>query len=351
MAKITIKDIAREVGVSYETVSRALNRRGRVNPETATRIRDVAKRLNYTPNALARSLRVRNTATLGVIFPCIYENEFYAGIYRGLEDALLKNDYSIFLCNSDFDTDREAQNLRSLSSQRVDGIILGTAASGLDAYPNGELIMSIIDGGTPVILVDRSVPGIPTDVVASDHLDGGYAAVRHLLQLGHRRVGCVIGPEFSSVRLRYDGYLKAHHEAGIEVDPSLVHWFSHLPNADNDGYQAARMLLSLPPERRPTALFVVNDMTAINCIRGIQDLGLSVPGDVSVVGYDDLKVSVGLTVGLTTVRQDLRRIGREVGLLFLERSGQGTGEAPAYPAYVSVPNTLVVRDSTGPLSH
>lgn len=342
---VTIKDIAREAGVSYETVSRALSNRGRVGKDTAARIREVAKRLNYRPNAVARGLRSKTTQTLGVVFPCIYANEFYAGIYRGIEDEALRHGYILFLCNSDFDAKREAAYVEALHARRVDALIFAPA----DLYeandPNGTLLQDLRDRfGMVMVLIDRRVPGLDCDYVATDHYAGATLAVRHLLDLGHRRVACLATSPVSSVQDRVQAYRDALAGAGIERDEAWLRLSTD--NYEESGASEMSQILALPAERRPTAVFATNDMVAAGAMRQALEQGLEVPGDLSIVGFDDLRLATSLPVPLTTVRQDLLAIGHQAGRAAIGRIGKPDSHGPGRDH--SVVPTLVERASSAP---
>lgn len=343
----TLKDIARKARVSYQTVSHALNSTGRVSEETLNEIRLVAKEMNYIPHGIARSLRIQNTMTLGIIFPCIYENEFYAGIYRSIEDVLLKAKYNVILCNSDFDVEREATYLRLLHEKRVDGIVIAPAIGKSQHYENAELIGMLIQKfKLPVILVDRYIEGFDTHYVGCDNVSGAYEAVEHLIKLGHRKIGCVLGPRISSVQERFKGYQKALEGYRMEFDGNLVRWFEHFSkfehsNSKSGAYYCTKDLLKT---NRPTAIFVVNDTEAIGVMKAINEMGLKVPEDIAIVGFDDSKIAAHLSVPLTTVKQDLRKIGESVAKIFLEEvnkvSVNGTKR-------IIVPCHLIIRKSSG----
>jgi LacI family transcriptional regulator len=344
---VTLKDIADQVGVSYETVSRALNNRGRVGPETARRIREVASTMGYSPNALARGLRIKNTKTLGVIFPCIYENEFYAGIYRGLEDAVVDRGYVLFLCNSNFENEREAAYLRTLGSRRVDAVVLALADHHeVETTPNAAQIAhfrSSLD--IPVVLVDRYVHTLRTDYVSSDHAGGARAAVEHLVQLGHRRIACVLSDRTTSIDERHEAYLEVLRRHGL---PYLPQWSVQTAEIEEAaGRLGLQRLQALPPGERPTAVFVTNDLGAIGAMQLAHDLGLQVPRDLSIVGFDDLRQAALVPVPLTTVRQNLREIGRRTGQLLLARLEDKT-LAPDDLQQIRVATELILRESTAP---
>ncbi|MBI4231743.1 LacI family DNA-binding transcriptional regulator [Candidatus Peregrinibacteria bacterium] len=342
----TLKHIAKKAGVSFQTVSHALNNTGRVSEKTRDVIGKIVSEIHYTPNAIARGLKVKTTKTLGIIFPCIYDNEFYAGIYRGIEDVLLAYDYNIILCNTDFEIDRETKYLRLLQEKRVDGVVLAPAIGDFNVYENSELIRNITSR-IPVILVDRYVKDVEADYVGYDNLGGAHEAVEHLIKLGHKRIGCIVGPKSTAALERLEGYKKALKQYGIAYDEELVRWFEHPTKYQHavtkpEGYYCARELIR--KNNPPTGIFAVNDTEAIAVMKALDEERLRVPKDIAVVGYEDMRIASHLSVSLTTVRQDLTKMGAGVAEIFLKRmSGECTNEA----IKVIIPNHLVVRESCG----
>lgn len=329
----TIKDVARCAGVSPTTVSYVLNKTRFVSPETEARIRQAIKELNYQPNHVARSLRAKCTMTVGMLVSDI-ANPFYADIVRGAQDVLSDKHYSLILGNTDETPGRELATLQVLIQKKVDGLIV--VATGA----NIELLHEVSHTGVSIVLVDRQLPGNWLDTVLVDDERGAYEAVRHLLQLGHRRIGAIVGRiGISTTDNRRRGYEAALHDFGVAVDPTLIQ-IGH--STIQGGITAARILLDYDP--RPTAIFAANNLMTVGALLAIKEQGLCCPKDVAVVGFDDMVWLSAFTPGLTTVAQPSYELGKRAAELLLDRL---TGHQPESPRIVTLPPKLVVRESCG----
>lgn len=303
---VGIVDIAREAGCSINTVSRALNDMPGVSAGAKARVLAAAERLHYTPSRVARSLLASSTKTLGlVVTDCT--NPFYARAIRAVEDFAFARDYSVILCNSGEDYQREMRAIRMLLESRVDGILI-TPVQG--PY---EHIAELLDRRIPFVLVGRRFEMLDTPYVTSDNVGGARTAVSHLLSLGHRVVGHVTGrQEISSVAERLAGFCQALQEHGLPLDSALV------VRGERDvegGLACARQLLACRP--RPTAIFAYNDLQALGVLRAARELRLRVPEELAVVGFDDIELSAFFEVPLTTVAQPTYELGRRaVEMLF-----------------------------------
>ncbi|QLH26369.1 LacI family DNA-binding transcriptional regulator [Streptomyces sp. Rer75] len=286
----TIADVARTAGVSPSTVSRALNREHRFyRSPSAARIRDVADTIGYAPNPVASNLRRQQTNTIGVLVPRLTDTVM-AMLYEEIATAALKRGYHTLVATTHDDPTREHESGDVLLQRRVDGLILTTART------DGGFCKDLADKGVAHVLALRAHGGSPA-AVGDDHL-GGYLATRHLTDLGHRHIALVAGPAYASSALgRRAGYEDALREAGLPVDEQVI-----LPSSFSmeSGEDAGRHLLDLVP--RPTAVFAVNDNTAIGVLSAVQRAGLRIPDDLSVVGYNDIPLAARLPVPLTTVR-------------------------------------------------
>jgi LacI family transcriptional regulator len=327
-------DVAREAGVNQSTVSRALDERQPFfRSETAARIREVARKIGYTPNPAAASLRRQSTRTVGVIMHRLTDT-VVAILYEEIVAACREQGLEALLATTDDDPEAETAGGRLLLSRHVDGLILTTAR--LDA-PSGFLAELAADG-TPYVLALRT-DGQGPAILGDDRL-GGYLAARHLLDLGHRRIGVIAGPPYASNALgRVDGFRDAMTEAGVPVDEHLVR-----PSAFSmeSGENTAAELLALPARERPTALLTVNDNTAVGVLAAARRRGLAVPQDLSVVGYNDTPLAARLPIALTSVRVPLREIGRGAVDTLLRI----IDDRPARPL-VHAP-TLIPRESSAP---
>ncbi|WP_322978227.1 LacI family DNA-binding transcriptional regulator [Pseudomonas sp. C11] len=302
----TIKDVAARAGISYTTVSHVVNGTRPVSDPVRSKVEAAIAELGYVPSGVARSLRVRATGTLGLLLPNA-SNPYFAELARGIEDHAERNGYSVILCNSDDDIDKQLRYLRVLLERRIDGLIVATVAS------DAAFAEALANLRVPLVLVDRSLDGVDADQLRVDHEQGAYLATRHLLELGHRRIVCIGGPASTQVaQLRAAGYQRALAEAGIEAQAVV-----DCPFTSPAGHAAAQTLLSA--ELRPTAIFAGNDMIALGVLRAAAERELQVPQQLSVVGFDDIEVSRYLHPALTTVGQCIGQLGEQVAARLLER--------------------------------
>ncbi|MFC3996102.1 LacI family DNA-binding transcriptional regulator [Nocardiopsis sediminis] len=324
----TIHDVARLAGVSTSTVSRVLD--PRVPPSrsaAAERVRRAADELGYTPHSVASSLRRRGTSTIGVLVPRLTDTVM-AILYEELARACQARGYFAVVATTDDHPDTQRSAARSLLQRRVDGLVLSTAR--LDDPYLAELRRT----NTPHALALRTDGHSPASV-GDDEL-GGYLATRHLIDLGHRDIACVAGPAYtSSSTRRRDGFLRALAEAGITPRPA---WVRESAFSMEAGEEAARALLS--GAERPTAIFAINDNTAVGVLSTAMRAGLDVPRELSIVGYNDIPLAGRLPLPLTTMRVPFRDIATAAVGLVLD---------PAAPdATVVRPPTLIPRASTAP---
>lgn len=329
----TMKDVAREAGVSINTVSRALNGKPDVNEDTKKRILEIADKLNYVPNFLAKGLVTKNTRTIGVI---VSDNTdpFFATIVKGIEDFARSKGYNIILCNTDEKYEREEEAVRLLREKQVDGLLITLAP----AQKERADILELKRAGTPFVLLNRHMDDVMTDYVINDNVYGAYLAVSHLVKSGHKRVGYISGPsQISSVRERLEGYKKALFEDNIEFDNSLVKE-SNLKM--EDGHRLMKEFLEL--ENRPTAVFTYSDLLAIGALKALKEAKLKVPKDMALVGYDDIEFSSLLEVPLTTVHQPRYRIGEEGARILISRIEKKDSEGLQQ---IVLKPELVIRES------
>lgn len=325
----TIKDVAARAGISYTTVSHVVNGTRPVSDQVRSKVEAAIAELGYVPSGVARSLRVRATGTLGLLLPNA-SNPYFAELARGIEDHAERNGYSVILCNSDDDIDKQLRYLRVLLERRIDGLIVATVAS------DAAFAQALAALRVPLVLVDRSLEGVSADQLRVDHEQGAYLATRHLLELGHRRIACIGGPASTQVaQLRAAGYRRALDEAGIEAQAVVDCAFT-----SPAGHAAAQVLLA--GEQRPTAIFAGNDMIALGVLRAAAERGLQVPQQLSVVGFDDIEVSRYLHPALTTVGQRIGQLGEQAAERLLARIRK--------PGLVAeqrlIEPTLMLREST-----
>ncbi|WP_117194432.1 LacI family DNA-binding transcriptional regulator [Rhizobium terrae] len=326
--RITILDVAAAAGVSKSTVSRILDERlPRSDSETARRVRKIAEDLGYVRDVSAASLRRGNTMTVGVIVPRLTDTVM-AMLYESLAKACSRTGRFAIVATTDDKPKADRLAAESLLKRGVDGLILSTARDD-DDFPD-----VLAARGVPTVLALRT-DGHSLSSVGDDRL-GGYLATRHLLDLGHRRIGVIAGPSYaSSARTRVEGYRQAMAEAGLAIDTSLI-----VPSTFGieSGAEAAEEIMRLP--QAPTAIFAVNDNTAIGALSGLMRMGLSVPGDVSLVGYNDIPIVSHLSTPLTTLRVAFEQIAANA----LDLLGSDT-LSPDDRIRVSAP-TLIPRKST-----
>jgi DNA-binding LacI/PurR family transcriptional regulator len=288
----TIYDVARLAGVSTATVSRALNGTGQIAPATRATIEAAVEQLGYRPNTIARSLVTRSTQTIALLLPDI-TNPFYAALVSGIQQAALAEGWTMLLCTTESDAEREEHYLRVLRAKQVDGALV----DGL-VLPS-DRIARFVEEGFPIVCLDRDIDSRSIPLVQVDNRLGGRIATQHLIDLGHMRIAHVTGAgELGISDERLAGYRDALTEAGLPVDFQLVEEGRF---TDEGGHDAARKLLEGKPDL--TAIFAANDLSALGVMNAVAEVGKRVPEDVSVVGFDDLHLSAYTSPPLTTIRQ------------------------------------------------
>ncbi len=330
--KVTIKVIAKEVGVSPSTVSRALRDYPLISSTTKKRIREVAEKLGYRPNILARGLVTKRSYTIGLIVLDI-SNPFYAEIAEGVEEVFSSKGYSVFLCNSAYDPEKERKYIYLLQERRVEGIIITCFNVNL---PH---IQDLWHNGPPFVPIDW-FPG-DNPCVTTNNVEGARQAIEYLLSIGHRRIAYLAGPsQLPGAMDRVKGYKEALKKYGIPFSEELIIYEN---SSAKDGYKNFIELL-----RRGikfTALFCANDMVAIGAMRAAQEKGIRIPDDVSLVGYDDTEIASLLSVPLTTVWQPRREQGVTAACLLMDML---LGKERSLQKVV-MEQKLVIRASTKPL--
>jgi LacI family transcriptional regulator len=313
---VTSKDIARKLDMSQSTVSRALRGDPRVAPETAARVLEAARQMNYTPNVAARSLITRRTGTVGVVVNDI-KNPFYPELLDVLHNELALAGYRTILFNERTDASVEQHVGEHVNGAAVDGVVYVSATLGMPLPGHGGRDF-------PVVLVNRYIDSAPVDTVVSDNGRGGRLVAEAMVELGHRRIALIAGPENTTTsRDRERGFRDGLRESGVAFDESLrrVGQFSHA-----SGYQWCLDLLA--GEQRPTAIFAANDVIAFGALDAARRVGVRVPAELSVVGFDDIDMAGWEGFNLTTVRQPLTEMGRAAARLLLERIGSGEAIPP-----------------------
>ncbi len=328
---VSIKDIARAARVSHSTVSRALRNSPLVNAKTGALIRKIAADRGYTVSAVARSLVTKRTRTIGVVVTTIAD-PFAGAVVEGIEDAALANDYSVILAACQGEADREARAVQSFHERRVDGILVMASRIGAHYLP------LLSEMRAPIVLINSHHPGDFVYSVRIDDRAAAQEATGHLIGLGHKRIA-YIGDRngFQSDAARLAGYRKALEDGGVRFVRKLV---QHEDAAAEGGRAAMRRLLTMA--ERPTGVFCYSDRLALGAMRAARELGLSIPGDVSIVGFDDLFFAQYTEPPLTTIRQPKREMGQQATAILLAIL---SGESPESKL---TRGALVVRESTGP---
>ena len=329
----SVKDVAAAAGVSLGTVSNVLNRPDRVSTATRERVLAAMSDLGFVPNESARQLR-RGQSSLLVYVMLDVTNPFFTDVAQGIEATARSRSLSLFLCSSDNDAAREAEQLQQLQQQRVQGILV------TPADPSSPILDEIAGRGTPLVIVDRTRPDTSFCSVAVDDEMGGRLAVEHLVDRGHERIAFVGGPiGIGQVRERHEGALAAWREAGRSDDRLLRLDCDGLNFAA--GREAGERLFGLPAARRPTAAFCANVLIALGLLQQAMLTGHRVPDDLAIVGYDDIDYAAAAAVPLTSVRQPRRELGRVAAELLLEEREPGHEHRR-----VSFTPELVARAST-----
>jgi len=330
----TIYDVARVAGVSLATVSRVVNQRPNVRPETRQKVLAAMKELNYRPNLIASALMTGRTATIGLLVPDI-TNPFFAEICRGVEDAGFAMGFSVMICNTDEKLEKERWYIDVLRNKGVEGIILASPEV------NDPNIAALHAEGFPIVLLTRGVDAPEVPSVGVDDFRGGYLATEYLLRLGHRRVSLFGGPTRTRPGLyRKKGFEAAMEQYGVPVDPALVDEGEF--TAASGAEQATRLLARQVP--LPTAIVAGNDLIAIGAIKVLRRSGIRVPEDVSVIGFDLTALARDFDPEITSIAQPMQDLGSEAMRMLVERIRE-----PAAPVrQILLPPRLSVGESTAP---
>jgi LacI family transcriptional regulator len=334
MSRCTITDVAREAGVSVSTVSRVLNGKPEVAPATVAAVEQTIKRLGYVANRSARCLAGARARAIGLLIPTF--TDYAIEIMRGVSEILSDSLHDMILYS--FDHLRGEGQTRSyttmLSRSPVDGLIVV-----LPAYMDGNFLAAY-QRERPIVLIDDKSVNVDYPTVGAANVDGALQATRYLLALGHHRIGFITGDRrLSASGERIDGYCQALRDAHVAIDPALIVEGDYIQRG---GYQAAMELLALPEP--PTAIFASNDEEALGAMDAVQELGLRIPEDISVVGFDDVPAAARARPPLTTVHQPLTRMGRAAVEMLLDL----LDGRPLSNKLVLLPTPLVVRESCCP---
>ena len=328
----TMKDIAKLAGVSTSTVSHVINKTRFVSEEISERVNNAAKELNYyAPSALARSLKVNRTKTIGMLVTTS-TNPFFGEVVKGVERSCYQKGYSLILCNTEGDNERMRQSINTLLQKRVDGLILmcssleGERIDVFERYPD-----------IPVVVMDWGPMLFTSDKIQDNSLRGGYLAAKYLIDCGHTEIGCITGPLIKhQAQMRYEGYKRAMNEAGLELN---ANWIIESDFECEGGYQAFMKMAQRGT--LPSSIFVSNDMMAMGVINAANELNIKVPEQISIIGYDDIHIAKFMSPSLTTIHQPKYRLGQAAVETLVRKLDDKSTEAQV----VQLEPTLVERKS------
>ncbi len=327
----TILDVAKLAGVSTATVSRVINSPQVVRVKTRERVTGAMKVCNYKYNALARGFVTKRSNTIGVIIPTI-NNQVFAESTRGVQDYADLNKIQVLLGNTYYRYGQEEKLVTTFREKQVDGLVITTT------NPRGAILKTLVDEGVPFVLLYSTVKGGPMTAVGIDNYQGGYRATEHLVKLCHKRIAMVAGNFSSSDRSfhRWHGYRQCLKNNKIPYDSELLIQTEYSLIGGRD---SAKKLLSL--QKPPTAFFCSNDYLAIGAMKGARELGFKLPEDLSIVGFDDIRIASYMTPELTTIRQPSYEMGKLGAELLFQRI-----EHQVKPVQLMLESSLVVREST-----
>src|SRR5215213_245766 len=326
----TIREVAEQAQVSVSTVSHVINSTRFVDSETQERVRQAISTLGYRPNLLARSLRRRETRTIGLLVPD-NANPYFAEFARVIENAGFAEGYSVILCNSDRSEAKEETYIDVLLAKQVDGLIVMSSTDRVD------LLQRVLDVGVPLVVVDRNLTNLAVNQVLIANEQGGYLAGRYLVELGHRRVGCIGGPSAGNPSWdRVLGFKRALAEAGVALPSAAIVSGDFRYTGGEAG-----MHTLIERDLGLTAVFASNDLMAIGALLTLRRAGLRVPEDVSVIGFDNILQASTMIPPLTTIEQPINDLGQATARLLLDQILKRTTE----PTSLTIPTSLVVRDS------
>jgi LacI family transcriptional regulator len=331
--RVTIEDVARAAGVSRQTVSRAINNKGEISPETLRRVMDAVQALGYRPSGVARGLATQQTHTLGLVVPDI-TNPFFPEVARGVQDVARSYGYSVFLCNTDESPEEELQVLHSLAAQPVDGILL------FGSRISDRQLLDFADRYRPMVVLNRFLEHPGMSLILVDNRHGAQLAVDFLVGQGHTAIGMLAGPIASpSSAQRVEGFRQAIQTYHLSI---AENWILHGAPTIEAGHQAAHHLLTQHPQ--VTALFAYNDLNALGAMQACRELDRCVPGECAIIGFDDIRMAAMVSPSLTSVRVDKYCLGRQAVTRLLAMLSEPDTILP--PVRIGV--ELVVRESALP---
>jgi LacI family transcriptional regulator len=335
MAVVRMKDIARELGVSVVTVSKALRNHDDISEETRNRVLQRMRDLNYRPNLAARALVTGRSWTVGFVVPGLLHS-FFAEIAKGLTNVLRKSGYGLVIATSEEDPELEREEIERLLARHVDALIVASTQSDRTSFERIE------QQNVPYVLIDRRIDQLNANFVGVDDHAAGMLATEHLIQSGCRRIACMYAPGLSPAQARLEGCRKALHKHGLPIVPEYFRTLDEIGDASDDAaYAAMKDLLAL--ENPPDAVYCFNDPSALNSMKAVLDAGLRIPEDIAIAGSGNIRHSDFLRVPLTTVDQNSIAIGERAARLALTLIESKT---PLKPRSILLEAKLVVRQSS-----
>lgn len=331
---VTLSDVAKELGVSGSTISRALKDNPRISKDLIKKVKKTAAKMGYVPNTAAQSLRTGRSNTIGLIVRDISDG-WSETVIPFVEKACTENGFGLLLCNANNDPSKERYYLRVLQQRRIDGVLILTPF-----YSSGEAYLPFAQN-LPLVLMDMFLDNSTVNTVTIDHEIGAYLSTKHLLDLGHRHVAFIVGPLNLSPCLRsVNGYKKAMLEYGIFDEEQMIVPTKHTDI--KDGYDAMSEILKISP--RPSALATISDLMAIGAMDAAKRNGIHIPDDFSIVGYDDIPFCALMTPPLTTILQDKEELSKSAVSL-LQKSIMNESNSPHQ---IRITPRLIERKSTAP---
>ncbi|MFC0875594.1 LacI family DNA-binding transcriptional regulator [Saccharicrinis sp. FJH2] len=331
--QITIKDIARELGISPSTVSRALKDHPDISAETKKAVRDLAAKYHYTPNSIALSLRSQKSNVIGVVIPQIV-HFFFSSVISGIEEAAEEYGYNVMVCQSDESYEKEIRNVDTCISSRIDGILVSMSKN-THKYDHFE---KILEDNIPLVFFDRVCPGVKADRIVVDDYYGAFNAVEHMIKGGCRRIAHLGSSKHLLIaRNRLNGYIDALKKYGLPVDEGII------LECDSRESALERTPTLFTKGENPDGIFAINDLTASGALTAVKRLGFSVPDDVSICGFSDGLVAQVVEPPMTTVEQHGFEVGKAAAQLLIDRI---EGRATTNSITKMIKTTLVVREST-----
>ena len=339
---ITIKDIAKALGLSTSTVSRALRDSHEISPETKRIVLEYAEKNNYHPNPIALSLKERRSRSIGVIV-CEIANSYFSQVINGIESIAYENGYNVIVAQSRESFEREISNLQYLTSRSIDGLIISVSTESKDF----SYLKELHNKKMPIVFVDRIVDDIETHKVSADNFKGAYNATQHLIECGYRRIAAITNPESLSIsKERLAGYKTALKDNGISIDDEIIKFCQHGGMIFQEVQEVVNELLAI--ENRPTAIFAAADKLTTNCLRIFKAKGISVPDEMGLIGFSNIDLAELIEPPLSVIRQPAFEMGEVATKLLLQII---ESKRPVTDFEIRVlPTELMIRGSTKKLS-